>query len=108
LKIIRSRIPASITSVGRNISADDSGTMNINWTDSGTRKTVKIRNLSMANNARRANNKAAGMSQIKVASLLKMRMEIAIKVIVIIKALTVLIFSPYGIRYLGLLFIFHH
>jgi hypothetical protein len=108
LKIIRRRIPASITSVGRNISADDSGTININCIDSGTKKTVKIRNLSMANNARRPNNKAAGRSQRSVASLLKMRIETATNVIVTINAQMGLMFSPNSTRKFGLLFIFHH
>jgi hypothetical protein len=56
----------SINSVGRKISAETSGIINLNCTDRGTKKTVTRRNLSIEIIATRKQINAGGINQSKL------------------------------------------
>jgi hypothetical protein len=65
LNAARTSITASISSVGRKRSAEVSGMINLSCTESGTRNTVRIKNLSIDKNANKRSKSAGGASHNK-------------------------------------------
>jgi hypothetical protein len=108
LKIIRIRIPASIISVGRKISTEVSGIINLSWIETGTSNTVRNKNLSMARKARTDIIRAGGINHRNDAPLFIRITDVIRKPMLRTKAIRILLLSLLTIKYFDLFSISHH
>ena len=108
LKIIRTSIPASIISVGSEMSAETSGIKNLSCMETGTRKTVSSRNLSSETNAKSIIRRATGISHSHMLLVLINNTDKTVKIMLKAIAPIILVLFLNSNKYLGLFFIFHN